>query len=196
MKKIAYIIIYLIFISCIDSKTNTPKSIETFKNNDSNDDKTIFKILSRGYSSFEHEGILVNKKFWRDKNGRNTVLFTKNKFDIYVYHYLIPTGDVKLLHRIKDGLNACDADLTLDFIYESISITDLNNDDIGSDISPNTLNLYTLTGENQYHITGQTAVFLDEKKIDDSKMTNSTFNNTSENLRDHAEKIWNTISEK
>jgi len=135
MKKLAYLIIYLIFISCSDSKkndskTNTPKNVETFKNNDGNG-KTIFKILNRGYSDFEHEGILVNKKFWRDKNGRNTVLFAKSKFDIYVYHYLIPEGDVKLLHKIKDGFNDCDADLTLDFIYESVSITDLNNDDIG-----------------------------------------------------------------
>jgi len=83
----------------------------------------------------------------------------------------------------------------------------LNNDDIGeitftytkaciSDVSPSILNLYTITGENQYHITGQTAVFLGEKKIEGSKMTNSTFNNTSESLRAYAEKIWNTISEK
>jgi len=189
-----------------DAKSNTSTSIQTSKKNDNNENAS-FKILNRGYSDFEHQGVLVHKKFWRDKNGRNTVLFAKNKFDVFVYHYLIPDGDVKLLHKIEDGLNGCDADLTLDFIYESISITDLNDDDIGeltfaytigciSDVSPITLNLYSMTGENQYQITGQTAVFIGENKIEGSKMTSSTFNNASKNLRVHAEKIWTTISEK
>jgi len=209
MKKLAYLFIYLTFTSCVNSSNNnsqsTTESTETIKTDDSKDN-SVFKVSNRGYSDFEHEGVLVYKKFWRDKNGRNTVLFAKTKFDIYVYHYLIPEGDVKLLHKIKDGVNGCDADLTLDFIYESVSITDLNNDDIGeitftytkaciSDLSPVTLNLYTMTGENQYHISGQAAIFIDDKKINDSQMTTSTFNNTSESLRAHAEKTWTTISE-
>jgi len=211
MKKLAYVVVCLMFISCKNSEKNDSKiitlqSADTINNNDRNE-SAVFKIMNRGYSGFEHEGILISKKFWKDKNGRNTVLFAKNKFDIYAYHYLIPTGDVKLLQRIEDGINGCDADLTLDLIYESISITDLNNDDIGeitfaytkaciSDVSPLNLSLYTLTGGNQYHITGQTAVFLDDKKIGGSTITNSTFDKASESLKVHAEKIWSDLSEK
>jgi len=50
MKKLAFVIMYLIFLSCInskknDSKTTTPQSVETFKNNDSNDNTKEFLLI-------------------------------------------------------------------------------------------------------------------------------------------------------
>lgn len=156
-------------------------------------------------SKLNHDGKIVNKRFWQDSNGENIVLFTRKEDELYIYHYAIISDNVKLLRKVYDFERDCDYDLTLEFIANSIKITDLDNNNFGeitfaykkaciSDVSPMDLKLIMLENGNKFIVRGRTTVNLGNEKLGGDKNINSSFKNAPDNFLSHANKIWESIN--
>ena len=168
-----------------------------------------FNILDKpnyDLSKLNHEGKIVHEKFWQDSNGENIALFTKkDREELFVYHYAINSGDVKLLMKVHDSEKDCDYDLTLEFIENAIKVTDLDNNNFGeitfsykkaciSDISPMDLELIMLENGNKFTIKGTTSIDKPGIKVDGTKNIDASFKNAPDDFLSHANKIWESIS--
>lgn len=166
------------------------------------------KILDKSnydLSKLNHDGKIVNKKFWQDFNGENIALFTRKENELFIYHYAINSDKVKLLRKVNDSEKNCDYDLTLEFIENSIKVTDLDNDHFGeitfaykkaciSDVSPMDLKLIMLENGNKFIVRGHTTVNLGNEKMGGDKQIDSSFKNAPDNFLSHANKIWESIN--
>lgn len=169
---------------------------------------TPFSIIDKpnyDLSKLNHDGKMVNKKFWQDANGENIVLFTQNKEELFVYHYAINADEVKLLRRVNDFERDCDYDLTLEFVDNAIQVTDLDKNNLGeitfaykkaciSDVSPKGLKLIILENGDKFIIRGSTSIDKPGIKVDGSKNVDSSFDNAPDNFLSHANKIWEGIN--
>lgn len=168
-----------------------------------------FNILDKpnyDLSKLNHEGKIVHEKFWQDSNGENIALFTKkDREELFVYHYAINSGDVKLLMKVHDSEKDCDYDLTLEFIENATKVTDLDNNNFGeitfsykkaciSDISPMDLELIMLENGNKFTIKGTTSIDKPGIKVDGTKNIDASFENAPDDFLSHANKIWESIS--
>ena len=166
------------------------------------------KILNKpsyDLSKLDYDGKIVNKRIWEDSNGENIALFTRNKNELFVYHYTIIADNAKLLKKIYDFEKGCEYDLFLKFIENSIKVTDLDNDNNGeitfayqkaciSDISPKGLKLIMLENGNKFIIRGTTSIDKPGIKVDGSKIVDVSFNKAPDNFLSHANKIWESIN--
>lgn len=95
---------------------------------------TKFKVLDKpnyDLSKLKHDGEIIVQKIWEDSRGKNIVLFTKGKEELFVYHYSIIGDNAKLRRRIYDFEKDCEYDLFIDFIEHSIGVTDLDRNNLG-----------------------------------------------------------------
>ena len=152
-----------------------------------------------------HEGKIGNKRFWQDSNGENIVLFTQKDNELFVYHYAINGEHVKLLRKVYDFEKACDYDLFLEFIGNSIKVTDLDNNNFGeltfaykkaciSDVSPLGLKLLMLENGNKFIIRGTTSIVEPGGRVDDTKNVDASFKDAPDRFLSHANKIWESVS--
>jgi len=132
------------------------------------------------------------------------VLFTKNKEELFVYHYSIIGGKAKLLRKVYDFEKGCDYDLFLDFIENSIGVTDLDKDNLGeitfayqkaciSDVSPKGLKLLILENGNKYIIRGTNSIDKPGIKVDGSKKVDASFDEAPAGFLSLANKIWDKV---
>ncbi len=194
-------------INSIFLKWNGENFEETIVNNKQAKGIDKFNILNKSnhdLSKLNHDGKIVNKRFWRDSNGENIVLFTRKEDELYLYHYAINADKVKLLRKVYDFEKDCDFDLTLGFIEPSIKVTDLDNNNFGeitfaykkaciSDVSPKDLKLIMLENGNKYIIRGTTSIDKPGIKVDASKKVDASFNDAPASFLSHADKIWDNI---
>lgn len=191
-----------------EPKFNLEKSVMgSKKNKNSNDESSQFTILNQtkyDISKLTFEGKIVHNKFWKDSSGENIVLFTKNEKNIYVYHYVINGNNTQLLRKVYDFEKECDYDLFLGFVSNSITITDLDKNDIGeitfaykkgciSDVSPLTLKLLILEDGNKYIIRGKTSIHTGNEKIGGDKNIDPSFEKAPQIFKDHANSVWDKI---
>ena len=212
MKKLLYALLILNFVSCTNSSNK--KSDETkSKTKDSLKKEQIvenneFKELDNSnyeLPSLIYDGKIVTKRIWQDSNSDNIALFTQKENELFVYHFVSNSDSIKLLRRIYDFEEDCDFDLTLEFIENSIGITDLDNNNFGeitfaykkaciSDVSPKDLKLIMLENGNKFIIRGQTLVDLGDVKIGGDKNIDPSFENAPDNFLPHANKLWASIN--
>ena len=156
-------------------------------------------------SKLNRDGKIVHKRFWQDSNGENIVLFTRKKDELFIYHYTINSDYVKELRKVYDFEKNCDFDMTLEFIENSIGVTDLDNNNFGeitfaykkaciSDVSPMDLKLLMLENGNKFIIRGTTSIDKPGIKVDGSKNIDASFNNAPASFLSHANKIWASIN--
>jgi hypothetical protein len=165
---------------------------------------TKFKVLGKptyDVSKLKHDGKIIIQKIWEDSNGENIVLFTKSKEELFAYHYLINGDNAKLLRRVYDFEKDCEFDLFIDFIENSIGVTDLDKNNLGeitfayqkaciSDVSPKELKLLMLENGNKYIIRGTTSIDKPGTKVDGSKKVDTSFHKAPASFLSHADKIW------
>ncbi|MTB52683.1 M949_RS01915 family surface polysaccharide biosynthesis protein [Lewinella sp. W8] len=155
-------------------------------------------------STLNHDGEIVLQKAWEDSNGENIVLFTKGEEELFVYHYAVAGSQAKLLRRVYDAEKSCEFDLFLSFIESSISVTDLDENNLGeitfayrkaciSDVSPKELKLLTLENGNKYIIRGTTTLEAPGMRVDGSKTVDASFNEAPASFLTHAESIWEKV---
>ena len=155
-------------------------------------------------SKLEYAGKMVNKRIWQDANGENIALFTQKKEELFVYHYTINAGKAKELRKIYDFEKDCEFDLFLEFIDQSIQVTDLDNNNLAelafayrkaciSDVSPKDLKLIMLENGNKFIIRGTTSIDMPGVKVDGMKNVDASFNTAPASFLSHAEKLWDKI---
>lgn len=170
--------------------------------------------------SVKYTGKIVASAGWKDKNGNNLLIITETKEkkvrdaktdgnyfeqeaayskDLYGYLYLISPDSAELVWKIQDFEKECDADLTLNYIKNSLTITDLNNNGIAenvflyemgcrSDVSPLGYKLMMHEGKEKYAIRG-TKYLPDTPGAGETKVDPS-FDNTPKEFLDYAKKQW------
>ena len=194
-------------INRIFLKWNGEKFEEKIVKNEQVQKTSKLKILDKpdyGLSRLNHKGKIVNERFWQDSNGENIVLFTRNENELYVYHYSINSDNVRLLRKVYDYVKDCDYDLFLEFIENSIKVTDLDKNNYGeitfaykkaciSDISPKDLKLIMLENGNKFIIRGTTSIDKPGIKVDGTKKVDASFNNAPAGFLSHADNIWDDI---
>ena len=151
-----------------------------------------------------YKGEVVHEKTWQDRNGQNMVIFTKDDSNLFAYHYANQAGDTKLLRRVHDFITTCDYDLFLDFIAQSITISDLDQNNLGeitfayrkaciSDVSPKELKLLILENGEKYIIRGHTLLAFGEETIGGDKVVDPAFEQAPESFLQHAQEMWANV---
>jgi hypothetical protein len=125
-----------------------------------------------------YKGRIVASAEWEDKNGTNIVLISETDLtpgnddgqnkELFGYHYIVSGGTSKLW-QINDFVKDCPVDVTLEYIPNSLSVTDLNENGIAEstflyklsckgDVSPDDLKLMMHEDDTKYAIRGETLV--------------------------------------
>jgi len=124
-------------------------------------------------------GGITNAVTWKDSLGINYALTTEpdeyiskdregNEFgnaELYAYHYVSNGDSLKLLWRVYDYSKDCEFDLSVEFIDEAFSVTDLDKNGIAevwimyeiqctSDVSPAPAKIIMYEGNKKYAVRG------------------------------------------
>lgn len=117
------------------------------------------------------------------------------------------------LRAVRDNVEACPVDLTLRFEPKALGLTDLDGDDVDEltfaywlscrgDVSPDSLKLLIMEGDDKYIIRGQghfsegcgDGVDEDELGCKDVKQVDASFENRPPQFLGHALEVWERIS--
>lgn len=149
---------------------------------------------------------------FEDKNGKNYLVATtlQNRSDewaskaILVQHYIEKSNkELVLLRQITDKEDHCEFDNDLQFLTESLRITDLDKNKIAeitflyklgcrSDVSPIGLKLMVIENGNKAAIRGKTLPRgFDFPK---EKVADSSFKKLSKPIQDQANKLWDKFA--
>lgn len=145
-------------------------------------DFDLLSPTSERFDNWKNEGGIENAIAWEDKNGYNAVFWvkkTRNDFPVLqfagedaevvlrAYHYTSQSNQSKLLWEMKDYEALCDLDLTTNFLYPSVNLTDLDKDGVAEvsfmytlgctgDVSPAILKLMLYENGEKYALRGRT----------------------------------------
>ena len=175
------------------------------------------KDLPKGIT---YKGKVQQSLKWTDKAGENILLTTitddiksKNQNtdnvdivnydkELYAYLYVKKGANYELLWKVTDFVRECELDITVQYLDNSLEITDLDKNGIAevwivyriacrSDVSPATQKLIMREGETKYAIRGTTKIAMKgeepyggEMKMDD------VFKSGKKEFKDYATKIW------
>jgi hypothetical protein len=199
------------FTSCKDStNTKDDSDVDLAASEDVNEDvasEDVFEVLADAeydLGGLEYEGEVLSKKVWKDTNGENVVLFAKNESEINVYHYLVKPEEPKLLRKVYDVVENCEWDTVLEFVEQSITVTDLDKNDIGeitfayriaciSDVSPKELKLLVLENGDKYIIRGETVINLGSEEMGGDKNIDPSFESAPKEFLLHADEVWSKV---
>lgn len=165
----------------------------------------------------KYSGKIVAGARWNDKNGENILIITETPVkgtpgdsrmkELFGYHYKISGGETKLLWKINDFVKDCPVDLTLKYVDESLSITDLDNNGIAEsiflyrmsckgDVSPDDMKLLMHENETKYAIRGNMKLTIKGEGTYGGEMkVDPAFNNAPKEFLDYAKERWNKNNE-
>ncbi|MCB9223587.1 MAG: hypothetical protein R2780_04525 [Crocinitomicaceae bacterium] len=159
------------------------------------------------------EGSVVDAYTWKDLNGTNYIIRTIGEVMegeaqysdmeahtqwLYAYHFIEDAkGNVTLSREIKDYVENCEFDLNMGHELDALTVTDLDEDQIGeitfiyrlnctSDVSPSDQKLMMLENGDKYALRGITQVMGDGGTYEIDK----AFDNAPAAFLDHAKKLW------
>ena len=122
--------------------------------------------------------------------------------EFFGYQFLVKGDTAELLWKIQDIVKECDADLTLDYIANSLSVTDINKNGIGestflytlgcrSDVSPLGYKLLMHEGKDKYAIRGTRLIVMKGAKPYGGEIkVDPSFDNAPVGFLDYAKKQW------
>jgi len=158
----------------------------------------------------DYEGNIVAMAKWDDKLGANVLFITETDVkgsdmrhkELYGYHYLLTDKENKLVWKINDFIKDCPVDITLNYIENSISITDLDNNSVAEssflyrmsckgDVSPDDMKLIMHEGETKYAIRGGMKLQIgNEKPIGGEMKTDALFDKAPKEFLIYAKDQW------
>lgn len=171
--------------------------------------------------SVKYDGNIVASASWYDKNGYNILIVTETKQrktreakmngkyleteeahskELYGYQYIVGENSSEQLWKIQDFVKDCDADLALDYIKNSLSVTDINKNGIAesilnyklgcrSDVSPLGYKLIMHEGKDKYALRGEQIINIKGVNPYGGKLTvDPSFNYAPEGFLDFAKK--------
>lgn len=163
-------------------------------------------------SFLKNENEIIEAVKWNDKLGENLIVITLTDERIidgddrikefFVYHYIVKDTSAEVLWKSYDFVKDCPFDITLEFIDSSLTVTDLDGDDIAetsfmyklscrSDVSPDDLKLIMHEGQDKYAIRGEMILKINDEEPTPGKMTiDDSFNYTKGIFKDFAVGQW------
>ena len=130
-------------------------------------------------SAAKYKGGVIDGLRFRDKNGENHVVFSRDPLTgesknreiwLFANHYAVDSsGEVKTLRTVKQKADCDEFDLIADFRTASFGVTDLDSDGLGevtfayrytctSDVSPLTYKLLMIENGDKYIMRGSTEI--------------------------------------
>lgn len=158
-------------------------------------------VIPTGFKGYK--GKPVEAASWTDSNGDNLVIITESGSSdrqLYGYHFIMDGNDGEELWMIQDYIKDCEFDIRLDYVPESLSITDLDADGIGestflynmsckSDVSPDDLKLMMHENDNKYALRGYT--YIANVDAGGDYKVDAAFNNAPASFLEYAKEQWN-----
>lgn len=218
-RRVVYVGLFSLLLSCSDAADQK----QTDETNDSTDisatnpeTEPIIDINLKNAPVFpgdcKVEGNIEDVQSWQDKNGTNYFIRTISEIEysegengdigtryLWAYHYVEnEKGEVTLLKETTDFVKDCEFDLLMSHIMESLTVSDLDGDEIGeitfiyrthctSDVSSSTQKLMMLENGDKYPLRGYTRVL----GWGGDYEAGEEFNAAPEGFLAHADKIWN-----
>ncbi|MFZ1320692.1 MAG: hypothetical protein WAT71_03975 [Ignavibacteria bacterium] len=167
-------------------------------------------------SFLKDENKIIEAVSWNDKLGENLIVITltdertivgdERIKEFFVYHYIIKDTSAEVLWKSYDFIKDCPFDITLEFIDSSLTVTDLDGDDIAetsfmyklscrSDVSYDDLKLIMHEGHDKYAIRGEMILKInDEDPSPGSMNIDDSFNKTKIIFKDFAIGQWNKFN--
>jgi hypothetical protein len=158
------------------------------------------------------EGEIVASAGFTDLDGKNIVLITESEQSsgndatagksLFGYHF-IGDNESQLLWKIQDFIRDCEVDVTLEYIENSLSVSDIDEDGIGEstflyklsckgDVSPDDLKLLMHEGDKKYAIRGSMDLDVTGYGLEKGVMNiDASFNNAPSGFKDFAVERWN-----
>lgn len=158
------------------------------------------------------EGDIVASASFVDLKGNNIVLITESEQSsgkdasagksLFGYHFL-GDNEFQLLWKIQDFIRDCEVDVTLEYIENSLSVSDIDEDGIGEstflyklsckgDVSPDDLKLLMHEGDKKYAIRGSMDLDVTGYGLEKGVMNiDASFNNAPSGFKDFAVERWN-----
>lgn len=162
-----------------------------------------------------YKGKIKEGRRWKDKRGENFVILTQtgvywsSVFDatrgarLYAYHF-IKTGNnsFKEIWKISEVVSACAWDVRCNFFSNSLTVTDLDSDDIAevgfalakgckSEPGPDEKKVVIYEGKDLYLIKGTTTVVKGSQKLGGDKEVEKKFDDAPDAFLKFANKQWN-----
>ena len=211
--------IAMFVISCGNTENSSEVTEVATKTDKEVKEPLKFKILE--YDKAVTEQItFVGKpsyfKMWQDANGVNVIMFSQKSkvethpesgddittHELHIYHYKKVGAKYELVREVKDFQMECMFENRLRLMDNSISITDLNNDNYAeicfvyrlgctSELSPDILKLIMLENGEKYAIRGNTLVDYGFEKVGGETNIDKSFNNISKEILKFAKDVWN-----
>ncbi|MBN1638356.1 MAG: hypothetical protein JW866_05280 [Ignavibacteriales bacterium] len=167
---------YFLLILLLSLNTNAQRS--QYKYFDQT--KSISGVTKLSSTNLNYTGNALEILKWTDNSGQNTLILSITKEitkrdsygeeyfekELYIYHYIKESnGKTKLSRKITDNIRDCPFDITLEFIKNSLTITDLDKNGYSeicvlyklccrSDVSPSDMKLMMLEKGNKYALRG------------------------------------------
>ena len=167
-------------------------------------------------SFLKGENQIIEAVSWNDKLGENLIVITltderiikgdERIKELLIYHYIVKDTSSEVLWKSYDFVKDCPFDITLEFIDSSLTVTDLDGDDIAetsfmyklscrSDVSPDDLKLIMHEGQDKYAIRGKMILKInDEDPSPGSMIIDDSFNKTKGIFKDFAIEQWNKFN--
>lgn len=184
------------------NETSDNESGETTGNTTDNFDPIYgLNVIPSGFR--DYKGKPVEAASWSDSNGDNLVIITESggssDAELYGYHFIMDGNSGDELWKIQDFVKDCEFDLRLNYVPESLSITDLDGDGIGestflynmsckSDVSPDDLKLMMHENDNKYALRGYT--YIASVDAGGDYKVDPAFNNAPAEFKDYAIQMW------
>jgi hypothetical protein len=137
----------------------------------------------------------------KNQNTDNVDISNQDK-ELYAYLYVKKGTSYEMLWKVTDFVRECPLDITVQYLDNSLEITDLDKNGIAevwlvyrtacrADVSPATQKIIMREGDNKYAVRGTTKIAMPgeepyggEMKVDDA------FKAGKKEFRDYATKIW------
>ena len=164
--------------------------------------------------SIRYTGNIAHAIRWTDNTGDNVVILsttdktqTQNEPDnsngsLYAYHFLISGNSNKQTWRVYDFVKDCPVDMILEFVDNTLAVTDLNNDgkaevwmmykvSCQGDVSPVTMKLIMYEGNKKFAARGTTRVKVSETEETGGEYAfDDAFKKAPAAFRQYADKLW------
>jgi len=162
-------------------------------------------------AEIKYSGSPVAMVKWDDNLGNNLLFIAEigdnfngdvRSKELFVYHFITGRSGNEQLWKIYDYIGDCPVDLTLEFINESLAITDLDNDGVGEssfayrmsckgDVSADDMKLMMHEGEKKYALRGSMNLIINGLELEKGSMiVDPSFKNGPPEFLQFAKAHW------
>ncbi len=168
--------------------------------------------ISKVPDGIKYSGSVIAMAKWDDRLGSNILIVTETaensnednrSKELFGYHYISDNSGYSQLWKINDFIRECPVDLTLEYIPNSLVITDLDKNGTGEssflykmsckgDVSSDDMKLIMHEGKNKYAIRGTMELVMNGRVLEKGNMkTDPSFDKAPEEFLGFAVKQWN-----